>query len=106
MQIFLVLDDDGAHQAGRFIDIALDRYARDHVAEFDLTALVGKNRHVVRIPLHERLALFDGRFLGFGNNRANNNIIALEFASFRVVHADRAVLVQDDPTAVEGLHSA
>ena len=36
MQIFLVLDDDRAHQAGRFVDFALHRDARDHVAEFDL----------------------------------------------------------------------
>ena len=57
MQIFLVLDDDGAHQAGRFVDLPLDRDARDHVAEFDLAGLLGENRHVVRIPLHEGLAL-------------------------------------------------
>ena len=57
MQIFLVLDDDRAHQAGRFVDFALHRDARDHVAEFDLAGFVGKNRNVVRIPLHEGFAL-------------------------------------------------
>ena len=36
VQIFLVLDDDRAHQAGRFVDFALHRDACDHVAEFDL----------------------------------------------------------------------
>ena len=58
MQIFLVLDDDRAHQPGRFVDVAFDRDARDHVAEFDLAGLVSQDRNVVRIPLHERLALF------------------------------------------------
>ncbi len=61
MQIFLVLDDDRAHQAGRLIDVAFDRDARDHVAELDLARFVGQNRHVVGIPLHEGLALLDHR---------------------------------------------
>src|SRR6185312_11487901 len=42
MQVFLVLDDDRAHEAGRFVDFALDRYARNHVAEFDFTAAIGQ----------------------------------------------------------------
>ena len=45
--------------AGRFVDFALHGDARDHVAEFDLAGLLGQNRHVVRIPLHEGLALLD-----------------------------------------------
>ena len=61
MQVFLVLDDDRAHHAGRFVDVAFDGDARDHVAEFDLARLFGQNRNVVRIPLHEGLALLHAR---------------------------------------------
>src|SRR5947199_767300 len=59
MYVFFMLDDYRAHEAGRFIDITLDRYTSDHIAEFDLAALVGENRHVVRIPLHESLAFLN-----------------------------------------------
>ncbi len=59
MQIFLVLDDDRAHQAGRFVDFRFIVTPCDHVVEFDLAGFLGKNRHVVRIPLHEGLALLD-----------------------------------------------
>ncbi len=104
MQIFFVLDDDGAHQAGRFIDIALDRNARDHVAEFDLAALVGQNRHVVRVPLHERLAFFHMRAVVLRNHRTDNHVITLELAAFCVVHADGAIFAQDNPAAIERLN--
>ena len=104
MQIFLVLYDDGAHEAGGFVDVALDGHARDHVAELDLTGLVGQNRNVVRIPLHERLAFLHLGAIRLRNDGADDDVVAIEFAAFGVVHADRAVLVQDDPAAVEGLH--
>ncbi len=103
MQIFLVLDDDRAHQAGRFVDVALHRDARDHVAEFDLAALLGQNRHVVRIPLHEGFALLHLAAVRLRDDRADDDVVALEFAALLVVHADRAVLVQHDPVAVERL---
>ena len=38
------------------------------------------------------------------NHRADDYVVALEFAAFGVVHADRAVLVQNDPAAIECLH--
>ena len=44
---------------GRFVDFLLHRDAFDHVVEFNLAGLLGENRHVVRIPLHEGLALLD-----------------------------------------------
>ena len=43
---------------------------------------------------------------GFGNDRADHDIVALELAALGVVHADRAVLVQHDPASVERLHRA
>src|SRR5438552_9002506 len=106
MQIFFVFDDDGAHQAGRFIDISLDRDTRDHVAEFNLAALVGQNRDVVWVPLHERLAFFHMRAVVFRNHRTDNDVVALELTTFRVVHADRTILAQHDPAAIERLHCA
>ena len=71
-----------------------------------LPAFLGKNRHVVRIPLHEGFALLHLGAVGLRNHRADHDIVAFELASFGIVHADRAVLVQHDPTAVERLHSA
>ena len=68
MQIFLVFDNHCAHQAGCFIDIALDRDPSDHVAEFNLAAPVGQNRDVVRIPLNERLAFFHIRAVVLRNH--------------------------------------
>ena len=60
-----MLDDHCAHKAGGFIDIALDRDTRDHVAEFDLAAFIGENRDVVRVPLDEGLAFLDRRAVVF-----------------------------------------
>ena len=50
MRIFLVLDNDCSHQAGRLIDVALDRDSRDHVAEFNLTGLVFANGRCHVLP--------------------------------------------------------
>ena len=53
MQIFFVLDNDSSHHPRRLIDLALDGYTRNHVAEFHLTGPLRKDRHVVWIPLHK-----------------------------------------------------
>ena len=106
MQIFLVLDDDGAHHAGRFVHLALDGDAVDHVAEFDLAGLFREDRHVVRIPLHEGLALLDLAAVGHGDDRADDDGVAFEFAAILGVNGDGAVLVEHDPVAVERLDRA
>ena len=64
--------------------VALDRHARDHVAEFDLAGLLGENRHVVRIPLHEGLALLHLAAVGHGDDGAEDDVVALEFAAVLV----------------------
>ena len=56
--------------------------------------------------MHERLAFFHAAAFGFRNNRTDDDVVAFELATFRVVHADRAVLVQDNPAAIERLHCA
>ena len=53
---------------GRFIDVTFDRHACDHVTEFNLTGLVGQNRNVVGIPLHEGFSLLDARTVGLRND--------------------------------------
>jgi hypothetical protein len=59
MQILLMLDNHGAHETGRLINVALNRHTGDHVAEFDLATLIGENWHVIGIPLHEGLTFFN-----------------------------------------------
>ena len=68
----------------------------DHVAEFDLAGLFRENRDVVRIPLDEGLALLDLAAVGNGNDRADDDGVALEFAAVLGMDGDRAVLVEDD----------
>ncbi len=41
-----------------------------------------------------------------GNDRADDDVVALQFAALLVVHGDRAVLVEHDPVAIERLHGA
>ena len=41
-----------------------------------------------------------------GDDRTDDDVVALEFAALFVVHGDGAVLVQHDPVAVERLHRA
>ncbi len=81
VQIFLVLDDHGAHHAGRFVHFAFDRDAGDHVAEFHLAGLFREDRHVVRIPLHERLALLHMAAVLDRDDRADDDGVALQFAA-------------------------
>ena len=101
-----MLDDDRAHQASRFINISLNRHASDHVAEFHLASLVRKNWHVVRIPLNKGFALFYLAPIRLRNNRPDHDVVTLKLATFGIVHADRAILVQDNPAAVERLDCA
>ena len=56
--------------------------------------------------MHEGLAFLHLAAVGFRNNGTDDDVVALEFAALVVVHADRAVLVQNDPAAVERLHGA
>ena len=99
MQIFLVLDDDGADLLGRLVHLALHGDALDDVAEFDLAGLFREDRDVVRIPLHEGLALLHLAAVGDGDDRADDHGVAFEFAAVLGMDADGAVLVEDDVIA-------
>src|SRR6266513_251721 len=57
-------------------------------------------------PIARRSRLFHLSTVWFRNDRTDYYIVAFELASFGIVHADAAVLVQHDPTAVERLHRA
>src|SRR6266481_2406170 len=76
-----VLDDYGPHEAGRFVDVAFDRNSGNHVAKFDLAAFIGENRHVIRVPLHKRLALLNRTSIGFGDHRADHHVVTLKLPS-------------------------
>src|SRR5882724_10181625 len=106
MQIFLVFDNDRPHQAGRLIDVAFNCDARNHVAKFNFATLIGENRAVVWIPLHEGLGFFHLGTVWFRNDRADLYIVAFEFTSFGIVYTGAAVFVQHDPTAVQRLYRA
>jgi hypothetical protein len=53
MEILLVLDDDHGLLAGGFIGFLLHRHTLDDVMEPDPAGLLGEDRHIVGIPLHE-----------------------------------------------------
>ena len=57
MEVFFMFDHDHSFLAGRLIDLLLHRHPFDDVVEFDLARLLRKDRHVVRVPLDEGLAL-------------------------------------------------
>src|SRR5579884_2821764 len=106
MQIFLMLDDHCAHESGRFIHLAFDGDSSNHVAEFDLAAVLGEDGDVVRIPLDEGFTFLDRSAIVLGNHGADDDVVTLQLAAFLVVHADRAVFVQHDPTTVQRLHGS
>ena len=106
MEIFLVLDDDRADLLGRFVHLALHGHALDDVAEFNLAGLFREDRNVVRIPLHEGLALLHLAALGDGDDRADDHGVAFEFAAVLGLDRDGAVLVQDDVRVFQGLDRA
>ena len=88
VQILLVLDDHGPHEAGRFIDVPLDRDTRNHIAEFDLSAFIRENWHIVRVPLNESFALLNCRSAAFGDHGADHDVITLKLAAFGVMHTN------------------
>ena len=51
-----------------------------------LPALLGKNRNVVRIPLHEGLALLHLAAVGHGDDGADDDVVAFEFAAVFVMN--------------------
>src|SRR5258708_15855404 len=57
MQIFLVLNNNRPHDAGRFVDLSLNGNTRNHVAKFDSTGFLCQDRNIVRIPFDKRLTL-------------------------------------------------
>jgi hypothetical protein len=105
MQILLVLDDDHGLLAGGFVDLLLHRHALDDVVELHRARLLGENRHVVRIPLHEGLALLH---LAPSATEMTAPMTTLWFRARAVLAEDRdgTVLVQHDVVAVLELHEA
>src|SRR5208283_927531 len=100
MQILLVLDDDHGFLAGGFVGFLLHRHAFDDVVELHLAGLFGKNRHVVRIPLHKGLALLHLGAVLERNDRANDDGVVFQFAAIVAQDGNGTVLVQDDVVAV------
>ena len=80
MQIFLVLDDDHCFLPGRLVHFLFHRHAFDDVVELHLAGLLGKNRHVIRIPLDECVALLDVRAILDGNDSADDDGVVFQFA--------------------------
>ena len=56
--------------------------------------------------MDERLALLYLGAVRFRNHGADDDVVAIQFASLGIMHADRPVLVEDDPVAVERLHGS
>ncbi len=81
-------------------DFLLHGDAFDDVVELHRAGLLGENRHVVRIPLDEGLALLDLAAVLDGDDRADDDVVAFQFAAVVGEDGDRAVLVQDDVVAV------
>ena len=106
VQIFLVVNDDHGFLAGRLVHFLFHRHAFDDVVEFHLAGFLGKNRHVVRIPLDERVALLDLRAVLEGNDRADDDGVVFQFAPVVAVDGNRAVFVEHDVVAVFQLHDA
>ncbi len=104
VQVFLVLDDDRALHAGLGIELLLDGHARDHVAELHLARLLGENRDIVRIPLHEGFALLDMPAVGDRDGRTDHDLVALDFAAVFAMDGDGTVLVEHDPLVLGGMH--
>src|SRR5262245_32744135 len=100
MEVLLVLDHDSAHDAGGLIDFLANRHTLDHVPEFDPARLFSDDRDVIRIPLDEGFTLLDEPTVGDGNDRTDNDVVTLEFASVASMHTDGAVLIQHDEVVV------
>ena len=106
MQVFLVFDDDRAHQAGGLVELLLNRNAFDQVVEMDDAGHLRQHRHVVRIPLHEYVALLDLLAVGHGNLRADDHRVTLEFASLSRANQYLAGLIEHDPVTAAALDCA
>src|SRR5260221_7908500 len=106
VQIFLVVNDDHGLLAGRLVHLLLHGDTLDDVMEPDLAGLLGKDRHIVRIPLDERVALLDVRAVLEGDDRADDDGVILQLATVVAQDGDRAVLVQNDVVAVFHLNEA
>src|SRR5947207_2603680 len=100
MEVLLVLDDDHGLLAGGFIGLFLHRHALDDVVESDAPGFLRKNRDVVRVPLHEGVAPLDLAAVGDGDDRADHDVVSLQFASIVGQDGQRTVLVQHDVVSI------
>ena len=96
VQIFFVLDDDHGLLARGFVRLLLHGDAFDDVEELHLAGLLGEDRHVVRIPLNEDVALFDLGAIVNGDDCADDNRMLLQLAPVVGKNGNAAVLVEDD----------
>src|SRR6266540_3742151 len=100
VQVLFVLDDDDGLLAGVLIDFLLHRDTRDDVHELHLAGFLGKNRHVVRVPLHERVAFLDFVAVGHGDDCADDDGVRFQLAAFLAENGDGAIFVQDNVAAI------
>ena len=107
MQIFFVLDDDHGILTGGFIHLHLHRHAFDDIVEADASFFLGKNRHVVRIPLHEGFTGLDLFAIGHGDHRTDGDVVGFQFGiGLGIAHDDRAVFVEHNVAAIPQIHNA
>ena len=57
------------------IGLGLDGNTFDHVAEFNLTCLLCKNRHVVGIPSYESSTFLNLLTIRDGDNRTDHEVV-------------------------------
>src|ERR1017187_6279459 len=73
VQIFLMLDDDHGLLARGFVGFLLHGDTFDNVEELHLAGFLGKDRHVVRVPLDEDVALLNLGPIRDGNHRPDDD---------------------------------
>ncbi len=99
-QVFLVLHQHHGLLTGGLVRFLLHRHAFDDVVEFHLAGFFGENRHVIRIPLHEGVALLHlGAVLG-RNDRADDHDVVFQFTSVVAENGNGTVFVEHDVVAI------
>src|SRR5262249_20006169 len=105
MQVLLVLDHHRPHHTGRLVNFPLHGYAGDHVPKLHSAASFRQDRHIVRIPLHESVALLHWLTVAHRNHRTDNDVVTLELPTVLCVYRNGTVFIQDNKITIHGLNN-
>ena len=93
VKVFFMLSNDHSLLTSFLVSLVTNSNAGDHVAEFNFTSLLSKNRHVVWIPSYEGSTLLHFFTVLDRDHGTNDECVFFNFESALILDRNRTLLV-------------